>query len=42
MELFIFSQHPGGVKPPQDMTVNSNAGIASVRNKIEILLGVLK
>ena len=40
-ELLIYSQHPGGARPPQVMKASSNAGIAGVRNGIEIPLGVL-
>ena len=40
-ELLIYSQHPGGARPPQVMKASSNAGIAGARNGIEIPLGVL-
>ena len=34
-ELLIYSQHPGGARPPEVMKAFSNAGIAGVRNEIE-------
>ena len=36
-ELLVYSQHPGGVRPPQVMKASSNAGIAGIRNGIEVV-----